>query len=65
MLKETPQEVQDKATEDKISVEEAEKVLMEEEKKRQDDCAKELNEVLAKHGYVMKFQVVPHLVNKE
>ena len=45
-----------------ISAEDAKKVLAEELKKREEACAKELNDVLVKHGFTMKFIASPVLV---
>ena len=42
--------------------EEAKKVLLEALRKREEACAEEVNSVLAKHGFSLKFQVNPTLV---
>jgi len=42
--------------------EEAKKVLLEALRKREELCAKEVNELLEKHGFTLKFHVSPTLV---
>ena len=39
-----------------MELEEAKKLLMEEEKKKQEVCIAEVDAVLKKHGYVLKIQ---------
>ena len=43
-----------KPTPEEAKVEEAKKLLQAEEQTKQEACSKEVNEVLAKHGYGLK-----------
>lgn len=52
-----PEEVKEISEEEK-----AKQLLAEALKKREEACANELNDVLKKHGFTMRFNTVPYLL---